>query len=532
MNWIRDTAAEIAETISGRTYLQGEYGTSFRPDPQNGEWIADSCPLCSSAKTFAITETPGHLGDWRCSKCPSRPASSGPLKGIHPHHGDLVTLVALKRECSQAEAVRKILDQAKPYRVASVDPGEEKKKALRLACKYFRWMLEHQPRVVQYLDDRGIKWRNLQADFEIGGNDISIDGLAGFLSHAPQLMGRLRQGRDTLIYRRSISCQPAVVAPLIETDGSFAGLQLRRCDEETAPHYINKGLSKSAKARFVYGLHLERTREAVAAADKVIVGKGVFDCWACHQDGHQNTVAALGEGMTELQFARVAALGASEMVLGFTNEKELKIATALARGTLKITALQFSAGRDLADSALSNGAIAKMIARRVELMETDKRAQGAASVRESHRKFQTELDAGRYFHVGIEDIKISNSRELKRLLEESRSSKKRPAKKQPASKYVKVPYCFVDDRLYVEAGAALRLLMYLHTKKTGRNLPVSIKIDTIATELRLDASSIKKQKAKLRKMGLLVDVPPSAKGPRKAWELYPLFVPVAREEDK
>ena len=528
MSWIRDTAAWIAETISGRTYLQGEYGTSFRPGVRDGEWIADSCPLCNEKNSFSITEDSRHgrLGDWHCSNCPSHRPRSGPLKGIHPHHGDLVTLVALKHKCSQAEAVRRILDGADLYRAACVDPGEEKKKALRLACKYFRWKLDQEPRVTTYLDDRGIKWRNLQGDFEIGGNDVSIDGLEDFLDHDPHLMERLRQGRDKLIHRKSITCQPAVVAPLIEEDGSFAGLQLRRCDEGAVHRYINKGLGRITKAQFVYGLHLTHIHAAVKSAGKVIVGKGFFDCWACHQDGHRNSVAALGEGMTELQFARVAALGASEMVLGFTNEKELKIATALARGTLKLSVPRFGARQDLAAAAGSGGVIAAMIASRVNLMESDKRAQGATLARESHRKLQVELDAGRYFHVGIDDIKARNSRELKRLLEESRSSKKRPTKR-----YVKVPYCFVDDGFHVKAGAALRLLMYLHTKKTGPNRPVSIKIKTIAKELGLGESSIKKQKAGLRKLGLLVDVPPSAKGPRHAWELYPLFVPITREEE-
>jgi hypothetical protein len=537
MDRVRNDAADIAETIPGCAYLRGEYGTSFVSGQFDGEWIAERCPLCSGEKTFTISESPKHLADWKCSSCPSASISSGPFRNLAPNHGDLVTLVALKEKVSQGAAVRLIRDHAKPYLKDKTDPDNERMDALRRACNYFRLMLEQQPRVVTYLNGRSIDWSALQKDFKIGGNDVTVDSLAGYLEQFSGYLDRLNQGHNSLIRKRSFTLQPAVVAPLYEEDQSFVGLQLRRCGEELKPGYVTKGLNSAAKKKFLYGLHLPATRTTAAASGTVIVCKGVFDCWACHQNGHKNAVATLAEGITKLQFDRVAVLGTKEIVLGLTSYKEVGIARALASGALQLavspiadggdlaskdsrrTVSRIKPGRDLADDAGNADAIADMIGHRVAVMEAGQRATGLALVRESHKRLGEELDAGRYFVVASGDKGRDQSSLLTNARRLNRKTHDKPG-------YIKIPHRFVDAGLHTEVRSALCLLLYLHGKKTGIDRPVSIKRETIANDLGLSTSTINKQAQKLRDLGLLVAVPPDSASPKNAWDWYPLFVPM------
>ncbi len=519
---LQDRASDIAETISGRDYLTSEYGTDFHAGDIEGQWKADRCPLCDSEDSFVLEEAAKRRADWRCSLCPTTRATSGPLAAVDSNHGDLVTLVALKERVSQPKAASLIREWAKNNQVADArTPALERTQSLELACKLFRLQLSKQKKVVAYLEERKVDWQKLRPDFEIGGNDLELHEMEAYLRHVPDAMNRLRQGQNPLISCRSFALSPAVVAPLREGDGRFVGLQLRGCQDDLVPRYVTKGLTAKEKDRFLYAQHLDATKKAIATQSLVFVCKGVFDCWVLHQEGQRNAVATLSPGMTQQQYERVSALKTEEIVLGFTSEKEIGIARALCNGGLDRVLTRINGEQDFSNVAGEPGAIADMIRRRVDVMEAGQRATGQTLVRQSHRQFREESEAGRYFVVAIKDLDGMPASSLVKALERARQ-----AENQHARGYIKVPHNFVDNGRHVDAGAALRLLMHLHSKKTGQDRPVSIKLETIAKGMGLSESAVNKQAKKLRELGLLVSIPPSPESPKNAWDWYPLFMPV------
>ena len=105
------------------------------------------------------------------------------------------------------------------------------------------------------------------------------------------------------------------------------------------------------------------------------------------------------------------------------------------------------------------------------------------------------------------------------MLEQYRRTNKQSAK----GEYLKVPLTFVDLGFHKKTKAALRLLIFLHLKKSQSNMPVTIRNDTMEAELAVSLATLKSHKAKLVKLGLLVQMPSMA-GRTRAYEYYPLFV--------
>ena len=539
MGWVADQAAEIAATIRARDYLAAEYDVVFITGGRDC-WVAEKCPLCCGSRTFTLRESEDRLGDWSCARCPAEDNDA------ILNRGDLLDLVMRRHGQGKADAVRRILDLGARFQVPRIDST----RVLKLAAEYFRFTRGRQPRVLQYLEGRGINVEALDDLFHLGGNDVEELALQGYLSVA---LGRpcgrhgLARAGVALVKGKRLVLKPAVTAPLLEEDGEFVGLQLRQCGGQE-PRYLNRGLAPDDRERFLYGLHSQQVREAIAAKNAVVVAEGVFDAWACFQRGAHHVLATLGRGMTHQQYSRLEGMKVAVMVLGFKAEQERRHVLAMAKGdisklvpTVKVlellTKAEANRRREFAlDHALRGvqlESIEDMLRGREQVIEANQRAGGLALVRRARSLHRHEQDAGRYFVVPVDEVNVvitrrnKSNKAISRLLVELLDRHRGRDRRESRGRYLKVPHAFVDERIHQRAGACLRLLMYLHTKQAGPNRPVNIANDTIAEALGF-ASGLPAQKRKLRQLGLLVAVPPAGKD-RRAWQHYPFFIPVVED---
>ena len=535
MGWVADKAAEIAGTIRGRDYLKAEYRMTFTADGP-GRWLA-ACPLCSGTESFVLLEGGDRWCDWRCFMCPPR------ADGRVTNRGDLVDLVMSREKLDKADAIRHILARAEPYRL----PALEAAQVLKRASEYFRFTRFRQTRVLDYLKGRGIEADLLDEMFHLGGNDVEVEQLLPYIEVATGnscSRNILRMPGVALLAGRRLNLRPAVTAPLYVEDGGLVGLQLRRCSETEKTRYIIRGLRPDLRQWYLYGLHSREVRQAIEDQDAVIVAEGVFDAWACYQRGVHHVVATLDKGMTQRQFDRLLEFGASNLVLGFANEEEQKLVVAMAEGETaglvpQVMLLDLFSPADAGkrrqgglDRVLNKApqtAVEDMLRSSEMDVEADQRAHGLVAAKRASALFKQELEAGHYFVVPRKNLEAAigkgpdnktPTKALVALLGRHRKQNKRTSNVP----YLKVPHDFVDGGLHKRLGVSLRLLMYLHTKTTGVNRPVSIKNGTIIRDLEIAASGLKPQKRKLEGQGLLVVVPPGTRA-RRAWQHYPFFIP-------
>ena len=292
----------------------------------------------------------------------------------------------------------------------------------------------------------------------------------------------------------------------------------------------------------MYGMNSEAVTSAIEQRGQVIVAEGVFDAWACYQRGALHVLATLSRGMTHQQYRRVRRLKVPELVLGLTFEEERRNVLALVGGEIdelapKVMVLYYlttadrdrrrRVGLDRALQGASAADVEQILRARELVIEANKRSDGLVLVRKARELHRRELEAGRYFvlpvsavqeAIGQGPVSQGPSKKLVKLLEHHRGLDQREAR----GRYQKVPYAFVDSGLHRLTGACLRLLMHLHIKQSGTK-PVNISNDTIVAQLGINLSGLKPQKRKLRRLGLLVTIPPGQKE-RRAWQHYPFYI--------
>ena len=522
MGWIKDNATSISLQIRGVSYLKQECGVLFE-EQEGATWVAEKCPLCGAKRTFFLRETPTRLGDWTCSACPA-------TKSEHiANKGDLVDLVQLQEGLDKADAIRRILGKSAPHQIENLDPLN----ILRLTSQYFRFQLENQQSVKTYLASRKIKLNDLSEEFHVGGNAVTVDGLLDYLHGALSFpITRKRLRLNGLATNRGITFRPSVTAPLYDEAGVFVGLHFRHCEGIDQP-FRNQGFDKKVKSRFLYGLHADSVKEAIAKERRVFVGKGVFDVWAVYQDGYHNVVGTMDNRMTKAQFDRLVQLGVTSLVLGFTVLKEAKIVAAMAKDVeIDGCPSVYSAVLDVDFSALNPEiSFAEELDVLSEEIKADLEAQKTYRAREVYQRMTREFDKGKYFLMPKKEVQSAIKkggpapRLLVDLLERHRKLDNRSGQKKG---YLKVPNSFVDDSLHRKSSAALRLLMHLHCKVSSRGRPVTIKNKTIQDALNRSETTIKNYKRHLIKLGLMIVSPPDDR--HNSWRHHPLFI-CAKEDN-
>ncbi len=204
------------------------------------------------------------------------------------------------------------------------------------AARYFhRFLLEseHAAPARDYLAGRGLSDEAIE-QFNIGASPSSGTGLVKWLARegvAPELAQRLglvveRGGRMVDRFRNR------VMFPIRDGQGRVIGFGGRQLVEGEGPKYLNSPETEVyRKSRALYGIY--EARDALRAAELVLLVEGYLDVIALAQAGVRNVVATCGTALTGEQ-SRLMSRYSSEVVTLF--DADGAGATAAARSFLPI----------------------------------------------------------------------------------------------------------------------------------------------------------------------------------------------------
>jgi DNA primase len=205
--------------------------------------------------------------------------------------------------------------------------------ALDLAAQFYQQSLIKNQHALEYVfKKRGLNKNVVQA-FKIGYAPNSDDALLrvltkrGFSEKEIQDTGLTARRRDRL----NDMFRGRMMVPLSDGQGQVVGFTARIiADDPRAPKYINTPQTLLYdKGRQVFGLHL--AKEAIRAADKVVVVEGNLDVVSSHQAGVKNVVAAAGTALTENHLNSLVRL-TENIALAFDGDKAGIAATERAIG--------------------------------------------------------------------------------------------------------------------------------------------------------------------------------------------------------
>jgi DNA primase len=279
--------------------------------------------------------------------------------------GNVFTFIQRQQGISFPETVRWL---AKRAGIAIPEPEAEdataakEKEALyfvnKLAAEFFQQMLfneiGHPAR--EYMHKRGFDdaalrafgigyapqaWEKLTQQAREKSVNLEVMALAGLVNQ------RDREKSNAGYYDRF---RHRVMFPIYNLSGSVVAFGGRRIvDDEDSPKYINSPETPIYhKGAVLYGLY--QGRDAVKAADRVIVVEGYLDLMRMHLCGFQNAVATSGTALTEHQ-ARLISRYTKNVTLLFDSDTAgqsatLRGADILVENGLAVSVATLSAGDD------------------------------------------------------------------------------------------------------------------------------------------------------------------------------------------
>jgi len=187
-------------------------------------------------------------------------------------------------------------------RVESADERERREQSgdladtLLTAARHYRGRLKDSPEAIAYLKRRGLTGQ-VAAHFGIGYAPDAWQGLAtafpDYENPALEAAGLVVRGDGGKRYDRF---RDRVMFPIHDTRGRVIGFG-GRVLENGEPKYLNSPeTALFSKGKELYGLYL--ARNAIRAADRVLVVEGYMDVVALAQHGIEYAVATLGTATT------------------------------------------------------------------------------------------------------------------------------------------------------------------------------------------------------------------------------------------
>ena len=312
----RDAVAEIRDRIDIVDLVEG-YVPSLRKAGQNFKGL---CPF-HREKTPSFIVFPGSQ-NFHCFGCG---------KG-----GDLFTFYMLVENVEFREALRDLAAKAgvalEPTAPAPPGQDEHRRRLVEvneLAGMWFHHVLLKTPHGEAgraLVRQRGISPAMVER-FRLGFAPDSWDALLNFLA-SRDIPAELAAEAGLATKRESGGFydrfRNRLMFPIRDREGQIVGFGGRALGD-AMPKYLNSPQTAIFdKSSLVYGLDL--ARDAIRAANEVVIVEGYMDAITAHQFGYENVVASMGTALTEAQVAQIKR-GSSRLVLALDADAAGQMAT-------------------------------------------------------------------------------------------------------------------------------------------------------------------------------------------------------------
>ncbi len=275
--------------------------SAYVPLKRTGRHYKGLCPF-HAEKTPSFIVFP-ETGTWHCFGA----CSTG---------GDVFTFIMRRENLDFREALELLARQA-GVELPSAQPrdseAEQLKERLRAVCaaaaRYYHHLLLHHPdgaAARTYLAQRGINEESIRSfqlgyalnDWEAGQRYLLEQGYSLEDIAAAGLI--IERQRGSGYYDRF---RGRVMIPICDIQGRVIAFGARSLDG-SEPKYMNSPQSPIFdKSRTLFGL--DKARQAIRAADQVIIVEGYMDVITAHQYGYTNVIASMGTALTEPQLRQL-----------------------------------------------------------------------------------------------------------------------------------------------------------------------------------------------------------------------------------
>ena len=491
-------AFRFRNTIDLAEYLEEIHGLVFHE--------ANDKKICDSDPDLSIAIIGHHENLWQRSNIP---ASKINQHGIKPRYGNILTWEAIENNCPIVEAVSIVLknsqglSQYKSARLNRVD-WISKSTAKRLS-------IGRTPAVSTYLEKRKIAHTHLNPDFKIGA-PVPYQQLTAYFSQTKYRPDEIKSLLSDIfiierpVGKRYLSREPSVIVPVYSEEKEFIGFHGRYISPKKSPgkQYFNTGYLNDLRSEILYGRHLKPIMEAISQKNQVILTRGMFELFACYQNGNKQVLSTLNQGISSAQFDKTISLPVNEVIVGFTEPRERQVILGLIHQNLKKVNLAMPPAAIELDIALGKGLdLSTIMSNSLKQLFADQEADRVAAVRRRNVNMDTLTEMGGYILITKADLlgEIAGSkRSVKKLKTFIGDEFKKATRTLPkGSTFVKIANTLVSSPVVSAFGAELRTLLFLMCKVNPKLGTVTYKHDTLCKDLDISKGVL------IKHIKLLVD---------------------------
>jgi hypothetical protein len=500
---LRTTAYQafiFQHTINMEEYLKENYNLDFK--------MVGTKRMCMQDPDLQLGTGGDYENTWIRSNIDITESS---LTGIKSAHGNVLTWEALENGCSLTEAITHV-------KLKSQNLGLYKSIYLIRLERFAKLVTDRMTmgrasQVTDYLESRGIDYLLLDKDFAIGSPG-TFENLVNFFSSTPFSKEQIRSILlDLFIARRSgdpkyLPFRSSVIVPVYSQRMDFLGFHGRYVTDSYKRKYFNTGWLRQDVKSTLFGEEKEAIQEAIKRKKQLILTKGIFDFFACYQNGFHQVMATLNQGISSEQFDRVIKFPVSAIVVGFTAARERDAILSLMQQSLnKIDLSLIDDTQDIDTAAYEGVNLSDLISGAVHNMQASEEGIRAAKLKKKKKAKDALTELGQTFLVRTADlgnlIKTSKKspRKIKKFLfEESKIGRSDNSE----GGYIRFPKTFVTAPILEGFGAELRTLLHLLIKTKDGQRPINYTQSSLRVNLDLSQAVLITHLKELKQLGYLM----------------------------
>jgi len=500
---LRTTAYQafiFQHSIDLELYLKENYALDFQ--------VTGTKRICTQDPDLQLGTGVAYENTWIRSNISTEEIN---LIGIKSAHGNVLNWEALENNCSLTEAITYV-------KLKSQHLGAYKSKYLVRLERFAKMVTERMTigrpsQVTEYLESRGIDYSLLDKEFAIGSSG-TFEKLVNYFSNTSFSKAQIRSiFLNLFIARRSsdpkyLPFRHSVVVPVYSRSENFLGFHGRYVAESFPKRYFNTGWLRQDVTATLFGEEKSSIQAAVRRKKQLILTKGIFDFFACFQNGFHQVLATLNRGISSEQFQRTNNYPVDSIVVGFTAAKERNSILGLMQQSLNNVDLSLiDDSRDIDVAVMEGIKLSDLISTAVADIKATEEGIIAAALKKKKKEKDALTELGQTFLVG--EVKLKNliktskksPRKMKNfLLDESKNNRSTISE----GGYVRFPKTFVTDPILEGFGAELRTLLHLLIKTKDRQTPVNYTQSSLRADLDLSQAVLIDHLKKLKQYGYLM----------------------------